>query len=292
MNRLLFALWFFSSVSLPATAQVKFTNDFAAAQETARKEKKLALLYLAAKDSGDCKKMESDLDANAKLAETLGRKFACVKLMAEDAADRRTFKRFDATKPPVFVVLDSDGRLLTREGGYQEPARFAAWIDSLIELQTGLTMLEKAGKTKSTAMVNALRKIGVAITDRSYAVLVETLENEELPDSVRKAAIEGLGKQKFGPEKLITYLAHRNATLKSAATSTMKLQGFAAASALIEGLASDNADLRVASWILMTSLIKDTKLIRNSNFWRNGKAPDREKALAAIRDWHKSTKKE
>lgn len=273
-----------------AIAQVRFIDDFVAAQEIARKDKKLVLLYLASKDSDDCKKIDTDFDANAKLAETMGRKFACAKLMAEDTANKNTLKRFDATKFPVFVVLDSDGRLLTREEGYQSPARFSAWIDNLIDLQTGLAMLEKADRTKPIAMVNALRKVSAAVTDRSYAVLVEAMENEELPDSVRKAAIEGLGKQKYGPEKLLAFLAHKNPTLKSAANSTVKQQGQSAASALIEGLASDNVDLRVASWVLMTPLVKDTKLIRSADFWKNGKAPDREKAVAALREWHKSKK--
>jgi hypothetical protein len=271
---------------------VKFGDDFATAQDAAKKDKKLVLLYLATKDSDDCKKTDADFDSNAKLAETIGRKYTTAKLMAEAPANKATFKRFDAIKLPTFVVLASDGRILDRVEGYQEPTRIAAWIDGMIELQAGLAMLEKADKAKPTAMVAAMRKIGSVATERSYTVLVDVVENEELPESMRKTAIEGLGKQKFGPEKLLAFLTHRNATFKSAATSAIKQQGQAAAGALVEGVASDNADQRVICWSLLTAINKDPKQVRDAAFWRNGKPADREKAVATLREWLKGMKKE
>jgi thioredoxin-related protein len=290
MNRPLLTLVALFLAHAASAQGVKFGDDFAAAQDAAKMDKKLVLLYLVAKDSGDCKKMDGDFESNSKLAETLGRKFTAAKLMAEIPANKATFKRFDANKPPAFVVLDSDGRILDRVEGYQEPTRFTAWIDGMIELQAGLAMLEKADKTKPTAMVAALRKIGSVATERSYTVLVDVVDNEELPETVRKAAIEGLGKQKFGPEKLLVFLTHRNATLKSAATSAIKQQGSAAAGAMVEGIASDNADQRVICWSLLTALNKDPKQVRDAAFWRNGKPADRETAVATLREWLKGAK--
>jgi thioredoxin-related protein len=292
MSRLVALGLSFASLSTVAAQGVPFGDDFPAAQEAARKDRKLVLLFLAGKDAEDSRKMQRDFDSNKKLADTISRKFHAVRLLVEDAANKATFKRFDADKLPTFVVLDSDGRILAREDGYFEPARFAAWIDTMIDLQSGLAMLEKADRTKPAAMAAAVRKIGAAITDRSYAVLVEIAENDELPDSVRKTAIEGLGKQKFGPEKLLGFLTHKSPTLKSAANNTMKLQGHSAAGALVEGLSSDNADLRVACWVLITSLNRDAKLVRDGNFWKSARPADREKAVAALREWLKPAGKE
>jgi hypothetical protein len=276
-----------------AAAQgVKFGDDFAAAQEVAKKNRKLVLLYLAAKESDDCRKMDRDFDANAKLGETISKNLTAVRILGDNAANVATFKRFDVKNPPVFVVLDSDGRILDRQEEYRDQARFAAWIDGMIGLQTGLAMIEKMDKSKPTTMVAALRKIGAVATDRSYSVLVDVLENEDSPESVRKTAIEGLGKQKYGPEKLLSYLTHRSPTLKSAANATMKQQGQMAAGAIIEGLADENSDLRVACWVLLTSLNRDPKLVRDGSFWKSGKQADRDKAVAALREWHQPAKKE
>jgi thioredoxin-related protein len=288
MRLLLLSLASFLLFVPASIGQVKFGDDFAAAQKSAAKEKKLVLLYLADGESDDCRKSDADFQSNAKLAETLARKFVTCRRLADSKDNKAIFKRFDADKPPVFVVFDSDGRSLARLGGYQPPAKFSAWIDGMIELQTGLNLLEKADKSKPNVMVSALRKIGAVATDRSYTVLVEAADNEDLPESVRKVAIEGLGKQSFGPEKLLGFLTHRNGTLKSAATNTIKLQGQAAAGALVEGLANENPDQRVASWALLTALNRDPKLVRDVNFWRKGKAEDREKAVAALREWLKA----
>jgi HEAT repeat protein len=157
----------------------------------------------------------------------------------------------------------------------------------LVDLQAGLATLDKVDKLKPTQTIYALRKIGAVSTDRSYAVLVEAADNEDYPDTVRKVAIEGLGKQNFGPEKLLSFLTHRSPTLKAAAKNSIKLQGKAAAAALVEGLASDNADERVTCWVLITALNHDPKQVRDARFWKAGKAEDREKAIAVLREWQK-----
>jgi hypothetical protein len=80
-------------------------------------------------------------------------------------------------------------------------------------------------------------------------------------------------------------LTDKRTSVKSAAQTTLIAMGQPGLPGLLEGLASENVDARVAAFGPASAVTKNGKVARDLTFWKSGKPEDRAKALTEWKEW-------
>lgn len=102
-------------------------------------------------------------------------------------------------------------------------------------------------------------------------------------EAVRRAAVETLGKLGTGAGALVPLLTDKSAGLRAAAATALTGLGTAAGEALLDGLASEDAEFRAAVHPLAAKVTRYAKA-GTATFWKTGPAEVRATTLA---DWRR-----
>jgi thiol:disulfide interchange protein len=108
--------------------------DYARGTEQARGEDKPMLVTFVTNWCGYCRKMDRTTWKDPQVVEWM-QKVVPVRVDAEEgaldqaASGRELASRFDVSGFPTLILLDSEGRMLSRTGGYMTPGQLLGWLD-------------------------------------------------------------------------------------------------------------------------------------------------------------------
>ena len=188
------------------------------------------------------------------------------------------------------ALLAPDGEVVARYLDKPSGAQVGEGIVGIPEVLAGeeqLAQLKAKGVTKANAeqVGAALKKIGTLTSPKAQETILGYLKDETSPEAVQRGAILALAKQPAAAKDLVPYLTDKRTGIKSAAQSTLVAMGPAGLPGLLEGLASDNVDERVAVYGAAATVTKNGKVAKDVTFWKTGKPDDRAKALAEWKEW-------
>jgi hypothetical protein len=212
-------------------------------------------------------------------------------MSADQEKGAKAFQQCGVRTTPTVLVLDPQGVELIQEN-YLDASGFSAFLENAINLNAALESLAKVKKDSPAGLSAALKKIAAVSSKRSKKVLVEHAENENLPESVRRIAMDGLTKQKEPAGDLVPFLAGKSQALRTMAFNALKALGPEAMPALLDGLDGYSADQRASCFTLAYPYTKTAKIAKDAAFWRTGKAEARETAVKLWKDWWETHKDE
>lgn len=188
------------------------------------------------------------------------------------------------------LILAPTGDVALKLAGHPTPAQVADAIVGIPEVAAGKELLEQAkgkGITKANAEVvaAALKKIGTTTSAEAEKTILEYAKDDSAPEGVQRGAILALAKQPNAAKELVPYLTDKRVAIRSAASTTLMAMGLPGLPALLDGLSSDEVDVRVACFVPATTITKNGKVARDVAFWKTGKLDAREKALADWKEW-------
>jgi hypothetical protein len=275
--------------AVAASAQIKFGNDFDAALENAKKDKKLVLVHFTQMKSPACIKMIRTVFSDPQIADFAAKKFIAVKASADEAKGAKVFQQYGVRITPTIIVLDPQGIELSH-ADQMDLQTFSNFLTSAVELKSALDALAKVKKENTAGLAAALRKIGEIEAVAARQVLREHAENDKLPESVRRAALEGLSKQKDSAGDFVPFLGEKSQGLRTMAFNIVKAAGLQAMPALLDGLDGFTPEMRVNCFILASALTMNAKLSKDANFWRTSSSEDRQPVIKAWKDWYEKNK--
>ena len=188
------------------------------------------------------------------------------------------------------ALLTPDGELAARYLDHPSGAKIAEGITGIPEVTAGeeqLARLKAKGITKANAeaVAFALKKIGTLPSPKAQETILGYLKDDTAPEAVHRGAILALTKQPEAAGELIPYLTDKRASLKAAAQSALIAMGQPGLPGLLEGLASESADVRAAVYGPAAVVTRNGRVSRDLTFWKTGKPDDRAKALADWKEW-------
>jgi hypothetical protein len=195
-----------------------------------------------------------------------------------------------------FLILSADGEVIVKYTGHPSPEKVSAAIEGTADHRQGLeaiAKLKEKGKPAENAgaIGTALKKVGMIESEKSLETIMEYVKDDKLPVELRATAIGALNRQSAAAKDLVGFLTDKKYPLKAAATTSLKSLGMDSMPALFEGLAADDAELRVACHAIATATTKNAKLSKDVGVWKSGKADAREKALKEWKDWYDAATK-
>lgn len=128
-------------------------TDFGTGLDRARGEGKPVFVSFETGWCGYCKKMNKTTWKHPEVIERLGR-IVAVRVDAEETTERNGFRgdrlaaRYGVNGFPTMILLDADGQVIDRTGGYQEPRQLLAWLEQ---------SLGRRGHARSTGLGTSLR---------------------------------------------------------------------------------------------------------------------------------------
>ena len=188
------------------------------------------------------------------------------------------------------ALLSPDGEVMARYLDHPTGAQVADGIVGIPEVAAGeeqLAQLKAKGisKTNAESVAAALKKIGTLTSPKAQETILGFLKDESSPEAVQRGAILALSKQPAASKELVPYLTDKRTGIKSAAQSTLVAMGQPGLPGLLEALASESADERVAVYGAAATVTKNGKVARDVTFWKTGKPDDRAKALTEWKEW-------
>jgi thiol-disulfide isomerase/thioredoxin len=154
-------------------AELVWQRDWEKALAQAKRENKLIFMDVYADWCGPCRMMDQITFADAGVKERLA-KYVTVKVDADK--DTALAERYGTGALPTLAIVQSDGALLQREAGFQEPKQLLGWLETGEERLKTVTALaeEVAAKPKDTALALALAKayLEMSAPDRARDVLL------------------------------------------------------------------------------------------------------------------------
>jgi thiol-disulfide isomerase/thioredoxin len=110
-------------------------SDFGTGLERARAEGKPLLVSFETSWCGYCRKMNKETWGHPEVVDRLG-ELVAVRVDAEDARERAGFvgrdlaAQYRVSGYPSILLLDADGRVVDRTGGFQPPRQFLSWLEN------------------------------------------------------------------------------------------------------------------------------------------------------------------
>jgi len=188
------------------------------------------------------------------------------------------------------AIIDGDGEVLARFLDHPHGFDIGDTIAAIPEVAAGYEQLAKEkekGITKGNAesVAAALKKIGAMESKKATETILEYAKDDKQPEALQRGAILALAKQPEAAKELIPYLTDKRYPIKSAAQTTLPAMGLKGLPALLEGLASDNVDVRTACFSPAMTVTKNGKIAKDLTFWKSGKEDARTKALDEWKSW-------
>src|SRR5580700_358239 len=109
------AVAFLLAHAVACSAQIKFGNDFNAALENAKKDKKLVLVHFTQMKSPGCITMIKTVFSNPQIADFASQKFIAVRASADDDNGFKVFRTYKVDTVPTVLILDQQGQELFQE---------------------------------------------------------------------------------------------------------------------------------------------------------------------------------
>lgn len=225
----------------------------------------------------------------SRLSAATAKKYVLLRLPVGGAPTKEAAQKVGFYAIPGVAVVNSEGKLLAGLTHNLPPLDVYNAIEGTPDHLAGLQALEKT-KGNPQATVAALKKVAALPCKKAVEVLSEYAQDEAKPELVRKTAIELFGKQKEAGKEVVPFLTSKNMAYRNAASSALKAMGILALPPLLEGLESADAAERSACYMVAQAITKDPKVSREAPLWKSGKEADRQKALAAWRDWYEKNK--
>ena len=188
------------------------------------------------------------------------------------------------------ALLSPDGEVVARYLDKPSGAQVAEGIVGIPEVMAGedqLAQLKAKGinKTNAELVGAALKKIGTITSPKAQETILGYLKDEAHPEAVHRGAIVALAKQPAASKELVPYLTDKRTSIKSAAQTTLIAMGQPGLPGLLDGLASDKVEERVAAYGPAAAVTKNGRVARDLGFWKTGKEEDRAKALTEWKEW-------
>lgn len=230
--------------------------------------------------------------SNGKIGPVLAKKYVLLRQDTGGPAGQQLGSQFKVGTCSV-VVLNPDGEVVGKLANKPAPERVYHLVDGVPEFRAGmdeLAKLKEKGITKSnaTAVAAALKRIGAMPSEEARKAILEYAKDDSAVEAVQAGAIRALYRQPEVAKELVEWLTDKRTPIKEAAKSSLLALDLAALPALFDGLASSEADVRGASFVVAATITRINKLSRDATFWRNGKEEARGKALDEWRAWHKT----
>jgi hypothetical protein len=189
-----------------------------------------------------------------------------------------------------FLIVTPENEVIVKYTGHPSSEKVSAAVEGTADFRQGMADLEKL-KTKkvsenANAIGKALKQIGKIDSPEAYQAINAYVKDTTTPEVLRATAIGALEKQSAAAKELVEFLNDKKQANRAAATTALKSMGMDAMEALLDGLASDNGDLRVTIFNIAAPMTKNPKISRDQGLWKAGKPADREKALKEWRDWY------
>jgi hypothetical protein len=188
------------------------------------------------------------------------------------------------------AILDSEGgvvaRFLDHPKGYEIGDTIAAIPDVAAGYEQ-LGQLKAKGITKANAesASAALKKIGAMESKKALETILEYAKDDKAPEALQRGAILALARQPEAAKGLVPYLTDKRYPIKSAAQTTLPAMGIKGLPAILEGLGSDDVNVRAACFAPAMTVTKNGKIAKDLTFWKTGKEDARAKALSEWKDW-------
>jgi thioredoxin-related protein len=117
-----------------ATNEVKWETSLQAAQARAKAEHKVIFLDVWAGWCGWCLKLQKDTfpskEGLAALAKVVPLTIKTQEVNGSPTKDNHFERDFKVDGYPTLLILDANGKEISRQPGYLPPRQFAAWVDS------------------------------------------------------------------------------------------------------------------------------------------------------------------
>lgn len=265
---------------------VQVSTNFPAAQEKAQRGGMMMMLIFTQGANPASMRWEKEVLSDKEFAEAAQHFSICRLEITSPLA--KTYK-LDPDRIPQTVFAFPDGKELDKIAGAGTPAQMVKIMGGATQLleKKLLESLEPDLASKNpTVVANALGKVGQMHSKKATEILLDVVKRQEAPDAVRKAAVEGLGRQgtAAGAEDLVPLISHKNPALRSAAQQAMIKIGTPSAGFALDGLEGESAEHRAACFAVAKAVTKYSKA-RDAKFWQTGDEDKRKAAAAEWKEW-------
>ncbi len=194
------------------------------------------------------------------------------------------------------AIIDGEGEVVARFLDHPKGYEIGDTIAAIPDVAAGyeqLAKLKEKGITKANAgsVATALKRIGEMESKKATETILEYAKDDQAPPALQRGAILALAKQPEAAKELVPYLTDKRYPIKSAAKTTLPAMGLKGLPALLEGLASDNVEVRAACFGPAKAVTKNGKIAKDLTFWKSGKEEARAKALDEWKTWMETQSK-
>ena len=114
-------------------ADVKWEKQYVKVLEQSKKDKKLVMVDVFTEWCGWCKKLDKDVYSNKEVAEALAKNFVAIKLNPEESTkNKKVAAKFQVNGFPTIIFLDSNGKELSKIGGYVPADEFLKRLNEVV----------------------------------------------------------------------------------------------------------------------------------------------------------------
>jgi len=119
-------------VGATARASVSWEQNYDAALEKAKKEKKLVMVDVYTDWCGWCKKLDRDTYSNKDVEAKVNKEFIALKVNPEKSAQNKNLaKQFGTRGYPHIVFLDAEGKKISEISGYLPAGDFLSQLNKI-----------------------------------------------------------------------------------------------------------------------------------------------------------------
>lgn len=136
---IVFALLFSSGICKEQVKEeINFQNiSVAQAFEAAKKENKLVFIDYSTVGCKPCKQMELDIFVLPEVAKLVNENFVSLKIdpVKNKAEEKRAKEEYGVTGFPTFIFLNSEGKILKEDSGYQNKEEFLSLVTEALRVK-------------------------------------------------------------------------------------------------------------------------------------------------------------
>lgn len=149
------------AAAAPAVRADRVTwTSYGAGLEAARAEDRPMLVAFVTDWCGYCRKMDRTTWTHPSVVDRLARDVVAVRVDADEAVERAGYKgrdlaaRYGVYGYPTVMLIDGDGEVISRTGGYMEPRQFLGWLEGSLD-RTNVARGSAAAPSGSASRIDA-----------------------------------------------------------------------------------------------------------------------------------------